>query len=137
MKQKKISVSCWWEYKLIFPTWENSLAVSIKTRHKHVPWPSKSTYRCIPNRNAYTFSQKTFFVTFRALISIIPPNWILSKFPHSQILYDNANQWFTTLGRNKDKSHKYNIEWKKPVSKKTTYSMIQCIQSTGTGKVNL
>lgn len=36
-----------------------------------------------------------------------------------------------------DKSHKYDIEWKKPVFKKTTYSVMQFIRSIETGKANL
>lgn len=47
---------------------------------------------------------------FIAVLSITAPNF-------TQILYGNADQCFTTQGRNMGKSHKYNIERKKPVPK--------------------
>ena len=58
IEQQEISISCWWQHKLIFPTWEYSLAISIKIRHKHMPWPSKPPPRRRPHRNAYTYVHK-------------------------------------------------------------------------------
>lgn len=48
MEQQETLISCWWECKFILLTWENYLEISIKTRHKHVPWPSKSTRSIYP-----------------------------------------------------------------------------------------